>query len=410
MTNNHPSEVVNILAFFKSLKEQNFVTYDGRTLTLQSTEEFSIDLGLIKKVFKTVSKLPGNQVEILLLNSCFENYYFFFNEIDFMNRYSVLEDHYAQSNAIIFKLSSESIVKGINEPYSDKNKFIHNFHEFKQTLKLFLSTPELTPYKSDADKTFTIISKEKGVFNIGYGLPGKDYFFNQNLSGLKSNFVEEFTKKEFIQFFKEIIIAGVHQIPEKRRYCEIVKTSSTLLSLAQRDYETYVSSFAFDKIKSEFKSERELYFDSLDKSIASVGKQVVSFPLTFAATIFASYKVKDQPGILLLILLAYLLYSIVAFLILRMTSYNVKCLEEDVLSEENHIKVSYNVIFDDFKADFKKIKNKIDKLKIIIKVLYGVLIFLFILFSSYAIHTMGWVDLDSFVEWVPKPKTQTVSE
>ena len=57
-------------------------------------------------------------------------------------------------------------------------------------------------------------------------------------------------------------------------------------------------------MKSEFKEERGMYFDSIDKNIALTVKQVISIPLTFAAIIFASYKVKDQPALLILILSA----------------------------------------------------------------------------------------------------------
>ena len=102
-------------------------------------------------------------------------------------------------------------------------------------------------------------------------------------------------------------------------------------------------------MKSEFKEERGMYFDSIDKNIASIGKQVISFPLTFGATIFASYKVKDQPALLILILSAYFLYTIIAFLVLNMTAYNIKCLRKDVKQEEEIIQNSYRIIYADFK-------------------------------------------------------------
>ncbi len=404
MFNSQHLDIQKFLTFFRSMKEQNFVSYDGRTLLLKFTKKLDVaEFNLIEKVFKTTVLLPNNQVEIVLSSVLLKNHYLYFNEIDFINRYSIKEK-YNESVIIILKLEGKSIIKQINQSYLENNKFIYNLHEYKQILNDFLTTPELVPYKSETDKVFTIISKENGVFNVGYSTPKEDYFHNVNLSGLRTKLNKEFKKKEYIQFFKEIIISGVHNTPEKLRYSEILKTSATLLSLARRDYETYVSNFAFDKLKSEFKTERESYFASLDKNIASVGKQVVSFPLTFAATIFASYKVKEQPGILLLILVAYLLYSIVAFLILRMTSYNVKCLKQDVQNEETSIKDSYKLIFEDFKEDFKKIKNKIKKLRTIIVVLYIVLIFLFLLFTAFAMHTMGWFNLEMLVEWVPKSK------
>ncbi len=231
------------------------------------------------------------------------------------------------------------------------------------------------------------------MFNIGYKLPDIAYFQGLNLHNVFSRFEEEFKKKEFVQFFKEIVIAGVHNAAEEDRFNEIIKENNALLNLAKRDYETYVSNFAFDKIKSEFKEEREKYFETIDKNIGSIGKQVISFPLTFGATIFASYKVKDQPEFLVLILVAYFLYTIIAFLVLNMTAYNVKCLRKDVDQEEKTIRDSYGVIYEGFKSDFKKIRNKIVNLRVIIGVLYFVLIALLILFLAFTFHYLGIVDL-----------------
>lgn len=71
---------------------------------------------------------------------------------------------------------------------------------------------------------------------------------------------------------------------------------------------------------------------------------MISFPLTFGATAFASYQVKDKPWILALIVLAYLLYTIIAFKVLSMASYNIECLRLDVKKEEDEIKGSYGKI------------------------------------------------------------------
>lgn len=84
---------------------------------------------------------------------------------------------------------------------------------------------------------------------------------------------------------------------------------------------------------------------------------MVSFPLTFAATAFASYQVKDKPLILILIFIAYSLYTIIAFKILKITSYNVECLEHDINKEEDLLK-NYNKVYEEFEKDFEKINKK----------------------------------------------------
>ncbi|MEO2071133.1 MAG: hypothetical protein ABGW99_07295 [Zunongwangia sp.] len=146
-------------------------------------------------------------------------------------------------------------------------------------------------------------------------------------------------------------------------------------------------------MKSEFKEERGMYFDSIDKNIALTVKQVISIPLTFAAIIFASYKVKDQPALLILILSAYFLYIIIAFLILNMTAYNIKCLRKDVKQEKEIIHNLYSIIYDDFKNDFKKIKLKISNLRVIISFIYFILVGLLGLFTIFILYQIDIIDL-----------------
>lgn len=364
--------------------------YDGSKLILSVQSNFQSSKATFEKVFSEVNTLVADSIEIKLSSCQIKNFSFFFGINDFLQKYERLKKNFDLQNIIILSSKGDHTLKKSSGIYADSNSVIYNIHEYYKILDYLLRTPEFTPYKSDIDNQFTLISKTYGVFNVGYKLPDVVFFQNVNLNGLFNRFQEQFQKKEFIQFFKEIVISAVHNTPEENRYNEIIKEHNSLLNLAKRDYETYVSNFAFDKIKSEFKEERGKYFETIDRNIDSIGKQVISFPLTFGATVFASYKVKDQPEFLTLILAAYLLYTIIAFLILKMTAYNVKCLRKDVNEEELTIQKSYGVIYEGFKPDFEKIRHKILNLRIIIGVLYFVLIMLLLLFT---IFTFYYIDI-----------------
>lgn len=360
--------------------------FDGSKLVLKLKSNSAEAKSTIESVFSEVNTLLGDSVEIKLSSSKIENLSFFFSAKDFLQKYDGIVDNFDFRYIIILGDRNNHTIKKPNQKYNDENKLIYNIHEYKQTLNYFLNTPEFTPYVSIIDNQFTLISKTFGVFNVGYMLPNIIFFQGLNLKGLSAKFTEQFEKKEFIQFFKEIVVTGVHNIPEENRFNEIIKQNNSLLNLAKRDYETYVSNFAFDKIKSEFKVEREKYFETIDRNLNSIGKQVISFPLTFGATVFASYKVKDQLEFLFFILVAYFLYTVIAFLILNITAYNVKCLRNDVSSEEEIIKKSYKVIYEGFEKDFNKIRYKILNLRIIIGALYFVLVLLLILFSAFTYY------------------------
>ncbi|WP_339839250.1 hypothetical protein [uncultured Maribacter sp.] len=373
--------------------------YNGRECTLDASTNTPL-ITYIKAAFNNPEELPGNKISFLLTDSKWQEVLYYYDETDFINRCKLDIEEY-QDKYIVF-LNPLGTLNTRQVTLADTEKFAINFLTYKSLRELFKETKELSQFKNETSKTFTIVSKEYGVFHVGYTLPEYLYFYNINISDKFERLKKEFEKKEFIQFFKEIIVTSVHSADEKNRFNVIISQLDSIIDLALKDYEAYVSNFAIDKIKSDFKKERESYFESIDRSISSIGKQVVAFPLTFAASVFASYKVQDKPGVLLLILLAYLLYTIVAYLILTMTAYNVRCLRKDVKLEEKAIKNSYGKIYADFKTDFDKIKNKICLLRIVVGVLYGVLTILFVLFTLYAAHSMHWLDLSSWVTWVPE--------
>lgn len=260
-----------------------------------------------------------------------------------------------------------------------------NYVQHRELQEFLISKNEFTPYHDNLSKQFVIIGKEKGAFHIGYNLLEKRKISDEDIKPFIEELKTEFVKKEFIQFFKDVIINSIHSTDIKDRFFELTKSLKLLLNLTAKDYESYVLDFAIDKIKSKFKEERNKYFESLEKSIDTVSKQIVSFPLTFGATAFASYQVKDKPWILILIVIAYLLYTFIAFKVLSITDYNILCLKSDVKKEEDEIKNGYEKVYADFKEDFIKIWTKIRKLEGLVLILKWILSLLFIIFLIFAL-------------------------
>lgn len=203
----------------------------------------------------------------------------------------------------------------------------------------------------------------------------------------KIDFSERITdNSEYIKLFIETIsTAGIGNYDLNDRFFEIVKGLKIIISLTERDYDNYINNFSFEKLKSKFKEERNKYFENLEKNIDLISKQVVSFPLTFAATAFASYQVKDKSLVLILILVGYSLYTFIAIKILNITSYNVECLENDITKEEEIIKNSYSKNHNDFEEDFEKIRKKTNKIKDLVFYLRRILFSMLFLFFVYSI-------------------------
>lgn len=392
MIEKEEAAIENLIKEFEKVNFDDICDYNGLSYVFDLSENPTLK-NAIKEIF-IYEELPAGKIEFKKNATRYEDLLIYKNEDEFIKNCKITLSDYDKYSIIFLNPQTSNNLADIT--YSDTSQFVLNFLNYKAILELFFKTKDISQLNNPSTQTITLVSKEYGIFNIGYSLPNYKFFYSINISGKLNQLLNEFDKKEFVQFFKEIIVTSVHRIEEKDRFKVIIEQIDPIIDLTSKDYEAYVSDFAIDKIKSEFKKERESYFESIDRSISSIGKQVVAFPLTFAASVFASYKVQDKPGVLLLILFAYLLYTIVAYLVLSLTSYNVRCLRKDVETERGIIKNAYGKVYENFKPDFEKIGVKICLLRVVVGFLYVVLTLLFVLFFLYFAQSIDWIDLSSW--------------
>lgn len=381
----HKDLIEKFISAFKKDIDENSIEYNGSILSFVCKNNLSANVVLFKNIFNSVEELLQDKIEIKLSSCKLENTFFYFDYDNYLREYSYYEGKFESSNIIILNIDGKVVYKEIAEQFSEEKGALFNYIQYRELVSFLISKNEFTPYRDELSKQIVIIGKEKGAFHIGYNLQEKRIISLENIKPYVDELKTEFGKKEFIQFFKDVIINSIHSADISDRFFELTKSLKLLLNLTAKDYESYVLDFAIDKIKSKFKEERNKYFESLEKNIDAVSKQIVSFPLTFGATAFASYQVKDKPWILILIVIAYLLYTIIAFRVLSITDYNILCLKSDVKKEENEIKTGYEKIYDDFKDDFSKIWTKIKKLETLVFILKWVLRLLFLIFTVFAL-------------------------
>ena len=364
---------------------KNSLVFDGSNLRFKIENNYPSSLEIAKKIFKTINELLNGEIEIKLTSCKLKNTFFYFDYDNYLRDYEYYKDAFTNSNIIILNFETKILFKEIDEEFTIEKADMFNYVQHRELQEFLISKNEFTPYHDNLSKQFVIIGKEKGAFHIGYNLLEKRKISDEDIKPFIEELKTDFVKKEFIQFFKDVIINSIHSTDIKDRFFELTKSLKLLLNLTAKDYESYVLDFAIDKIKSKFKEERNKYFESLEKSIDTVSKQIVSFPLTFGATAFASYQVKDKPWILILIVIAYLLYTFIAFKVLSITDYNILCLKSDVKKEEDEIKNGYEKVYADFKEDFIKIWTKIRKLEGLVLILKWILSLLFIIFLLFAL-------------------------
>lgn len=385
------------------------INYDGHKIsfTLRDNDRKIKNITFFNIIFSKVDILLKNRLEIVLSSLVLKDTYIYWGLEDYFNAFEKYRENFNNQIILVLQENEKPILKDKGEVFSEEKSVLFNFYIYRKILNYFKQNILFTTLANETNNEFIIVSKNNGVYHIGYKYREERV---KNLGDLEPVYQELkllFEKKEFIQFFKEIVTnSGVHLKDKNDRFFEIIQSLKMLLNLAEKDYENYVLDFGFDKIKSKFKEERNKYFESLEKNIETVNKQVFAFPLTFSAAAFASYQVKDKFWILGLILIVYFFYTIIAFYILHMVSYNIKCLDQDVNKEEHEIRKTYNKLYSDFEDDFKKIWSKISKLKNLVIILKIILSSLLLLFTVYSLLQIYKPPIEDNILTIKVPTTQ----
>lgn len=360
------------------------VSYAGKTLRFKYNAN---DEELLKIHFTTFEInpefYPNRECEIDLSKKYKSNTILFLDEDDYIKRAESLNDEANLDNFIIISYNDGYLIKESNEQFTEAKAIFFNILTYQALIDFFATNTEFISLHDNILYQFIIFSGDKGPFYIGYDRLDRRVKNLPNLAIELEKIKDFFSRIDFIQFFKEAVINSIHKEPVQDRFFVMIQSLHVLLELSTRDHRIYLKKFGFDKIKTKFKEERIKYFDSIEKNLDAVSKQVTSFPLTFAASIFAAYQVKETAAILVLILCAYALYTLVAWRILNLISFNNTSISTDMESEAKKIENDYDILFIEFKADFQKIRDKIKRLKDLIDLLRIILMGLLVAFAVF---------------------------
>src|SRR5690606_24907041 len=113
----------------------------------------------INAAFNQPEELPGNNISFVLTNSKWHDVQFYYNETDFINRCKLDLEKY-QNNSVVFlnPIGNSNTITS-----DDTQKFTINFLTYKSLRELFKETKEISQFKNETSKTFTLVSKEYGV-------------------------------------------------------------------------------------------------------------------------------------------------------------------------------------------------------------------------------------------------------
>lgn len=353
------------------------VKFDGKFLTLKVSSDEADKL-------KT-DGLPFNKDDSKfdLITVWDANVYVYYSINDYVKRYKP-QSEFDNIIILIIDVEDNYLLKTENDTSVGVVK-LANYDAYKRILDFLLSSASFISYPNTAIREFVLVS-EKGVIDIEYNPLDERTTDINHLPELLKRLSVSFSSAEYQGFFRDAIIDTLGRFTKPERFYQMLLSLSVLLDVAERDYQFFIKKFAFDKVKSKFKEERKGYFDEIEKSIDNVNKQVVAFPLTFSASAFAGFQVKDKPFILVLIFCAYAIYTFIAWQVINLSKSNIQGVGKDIIFEAKNIRNMYGALLKEFMPDLIKIRARMKQVNTLICILRFTLIFLLSIFAAFAIY------------------------
>ncbi|WP_314058274.1 hypothetical protein [Empedobacter brevis] len=383
------NKIDNFIEFFNNKLISYIDSFDGKKLRFKKSniENSEIDK-IIKDIFSEIEIHLNQEIEINIRKVKISNIYFFYKTKDFISNYHFNDEF--ENDQIIIINDKKVYQKLNNDEFNNHNSIIYNIYYYQKIFNELKTNYYFSSYYDSSREEIILNSKSTDILKIGYDKLYKNFKRNENLENSYKSLFNEFEKKEFIKLFiNNISESNIDKELIKDRYKYLLKYLDFFINRTQKDYKNYILEFSFEKIKSKFKEERNKYFESLEKNIEIINKQTLSIPLTFGATIFASYQSSKNIFIIILIAFVYSLYNVIAFKTINLAKYNIKCLKKDFKKEKLELKNKYDN-YDEFKKDFKKIEKKThfaDSLVLTIEIILVILIIVFYFYSVFLIFS-----------------------
>jgi hypothetical protein len=250
-------------------------------------------------------------------------------------------------------------------------------------------SPALADYFNPTDKELVLYSANRGIKRILVPAdipafdPEKDLekgltLFRQQLAARSA--------RDFAKCFKDVLFGFIATAPEKE-LAEIVVALPGLITAAENDLQVYYKSFSFDKLKSELVKEKDKYFAALRDILGKNMAQIVGVPVSFAASVFTTYKTNDN-FILGIVLLAYLAYTVFTYYLQSLNLKDIREIESDFTADFDNIAQRSGLPADTIQRERAKIERRIADIRRVIRyyrILLCSLAVVFIVFIIYQV-------------------------
>ncbi len=247
-----------------------------------------------------------------------------------------------------------------------------------------LKGDEFADYVNTIDKEIVLYSGMKGIKRIQ--IP--DYLPQFDSSGsirqACNSLVSKLGSSDFKIYFKNQLFdfRGSGNVTALQ---EIILSLGNIIHEADNNLQLYLKNFSFEKLKNDLQREKEKYFSSLREILGKNLSQIVSIPVSFAASVFATYRVSDV-FVLSIILLAFILYSIFTYYLQSLYLTDIKEIAGSFKKDFSFISEKSGLPANDIDSEKIKIERRINDIRNVIVRFRYLLLTLTIVFTIFIFY------------------------
>lgn len=309
-----------------------------------------------------------NKLSFIIKNE-YAGLYLFHNQdslFDFLSLHIEILDN---KNIFVFDVDDHFLFYDFNSQIittdSSQQKNIHlisHYKQYKQLLDIYLREDgKLFEVKKSSTNEFIIFSRGevKSVTSITYKTVDK-YIFTDDFKALPiKEFEQNIYSEDWLACYNDTLCQYIEaQSTEKRTLSNLYNNFEYVFNLTKLNFQLYVSRFSFDKIRKQFKIEKNTYFENLNIAQDKVSSQIISVPLSLGASILSFYNYDGSRFVLVLTFVGVLCYCFFITYVVIMSLYDVQKVARDIVEEENNFKRYYLYLYEELKTDFNYMRNK----------------------------------------------------
>lgn len=217
---------------------------------------------------------------------------------------------------------------------------------------------EISNYFDEVTHTCILFTSNKGVVKIALGdIDLKKVVEYRLLLDRICSFEEEIKDARKLDFIKSAIIDHVEH-SEERDITTLLSRLSNIIEDSIRNHQLYMEEFTFEKFKTQWEKERELYFQKIRDILQKVSTMTANLPIALIAFVISSNDKITKHSIEVVFFLMFLTYVGVSLWVQILNRKDIELLDNDLEKDAQVIEEKCSETFKSIRDDFDIMRDK----------------------------------------------------